>query len=165
MSNSLHSHYFISPITLFHFLSPCLLLLIILICSLSHLASSSPLPLYLPCFFLIPLHLPHLFISYGFFPYLFISHGFFPPLPLYLSHLFISHGSFPHLFISSIDCTLNLLFKLSTTHCPNNWWCYAQIFFLPLCFCGGLCIKDTIFSPFALWFNLWIFWYVLLLGL
>ena len=44
-SDSLHPHYSTSPITLFHFLSPCLLLLIILICSLSHLASSSPISL------------------------------------------------------------------------------------------------------------------------
>ena len=94
---------------------------------------------------------PHLFTSHSLphsplhLPQLFIFHGFFHPLPLHLFHLFISHRVFPHLFTSPIDCTLNLLFKLSTTHYSNNWWCYTRNFFYPLCFYDGLCMKDAIF--------------------
>ena len=114
--------------------------------SLSHISSfTSSSPTLSPS----PLHIPHFFIS----------HGFFPP------YLFIFHRFFPYLFISPIDCTLNLLFKLSTTHYPNNWWCARNFFLCPLCFCGGLCMKDAKFFPFVLWLDLWILWYVLLLDL
>ena len=85
--------------------------------SLSHISSfTSSSPTHSP---------PCLFISLTS-----LSPMDFSPLPLHIPNFFISHGFFPHLFISPIDCTLNLLFKLSTTHYPNNWCC-TRNFFLP----------------------------------
>ena len=75
--------------------------------SLSHLPLTSSSPTLSP----LHLHLPQLFISYG----------FFHLLPLHL----------PHLFISLIDCTINLLFKLSTTHYPTIGVAALEIFFTP----------------------------------
>jgi hypothetical protein len=88
----------------------------------------SPSPLYLPWVFPLCLFISLTSLSLMGFsltsssPQLTSSSPMgFSPLPVHLPHLFISHGSFPHLFISPIYCTLNLLFKLSTTNCPNNW--------------------------------------------
>ena len=81
---------------------------------------------------------------------LFISLNSLSPMGFSTLCLFISYKVFPHLFTSLIDCILNLLFKLSTTHWPNNWWCCLRIFFYPLCFYGGLCMKYAIFFPFLL---------------
>ena len=89
---------------------------------------------------------PHLFISHSPPPsHLFISLNSSSPMGFSTLCLFISYRVFPHLFTSLIDCILNLLFKLSTTHYPNNWWCCAWNVFYPLCFYGGLCMKDAIF--------------------
>ena len=115
--------------------SPChLILFFTLFLSLSHLS-----PFHLPFTSSSPTPPPHLSISLNSSS----SMGFSTLC------LFISHGIFSHLFTSPIDCTLNLLFKLSITHCPNNWWCCAQIFFYPLRFYGGLCMKDAIFFLFC----------------
>ena len=81
---------------------------------------------------------------------LFISLNSSSPMGFSTICLFISHGFFPYLFTSPIDCILNFLFKLSTTHYPNNWWCCAWNFFYPLCFYGGLCMKYAIFFPLLL---------------
>ena len=95
--------------------SPChLILFFTLFLSLSHLS-----PFHLSFTSSSPTPPPHLSISLNSSS----SMGFSTLC------LFISHGIFPLLFTSPIDCTINLLFKLYTTHCPNNWWCCAWIFF------------------------------------
>ena len=76
---------------------------------------------------------PHLFISHSPPPpsHLFISLNSSSPMGFSTLCLFISYGVFPHLFTSPIDCTLNLLFKLSTTHCPTVGDVALEIFFTP----------------------------------
>ena len=139
-----------SSYTLFHFLSLSLT---------SHLSS-----LHLPHSFLLassslmgfspmPLHLPHLFISHGFFPYLFIS----------LIDIFISHEFFP-LTSSSPQLIAPSIFYLNFPRptVPTIGNTTLKFFFCPCAFVVVCVWNMQLFSPFALWFDLWILRYVLL---
>ena len=113
-------------------------------------------------------------------PRLFISHGFFPhtsssPSPLHLPWVFppcpfISLTSSSSISFSLISSSPQLIAPsifylnslLPTTPTIGD---ALEFLFCPLYFCGGFCMKDAKFSPFVLWLDLWILWYVLLLDL
>ena len=113
---------------------------------------------------LSPLHLPHTLLL-----------AFSSPSPLYLPWIFP-----PCLFISltsSSPMGFSLTFSSPQLIAPSISYLNSplpitptigdalKIFFCPLCLCGGLCMKDANFFSFALWLDLWILWYVLLLNL
>ncbi len=91
------------------------------------------------------------------------------PLLLHLLYLFISHGFSP--ITSSSPQLIALLISYLNSPLPTTPTisdAAFKIFFCPLCFCGVLCMKDTIFSPFFSLIGFWNFvvyvitWFVVL---
>ena len=99
-------------------------------------ASSSPSPLYLSWVFPSPLHLPNwpLHLPWVFLPCLFISLTSSSLMDLSPT------SSFPQFIAPSISY---LNSPLPTA--PTIGDTALNFFFLPLCFYGGLCMKDAIF--------------------